>query len=94
MNYEVSRIENCFADSRSYEYILPIDGREMLKNLSGWEVRLNEKLRRPVGIAEQQGVIIKFILAGNRFRVSFPEASWETEKEKFEKFVEKLTCTE
>ena len=94
MNYEVTRIENCFADSRSYEYVLPIDGKAMLTNLPGWEIRLNEKLRRPVGIAENGGVIIKFILAGNRFRVSFPEGAWEAEKQKFELFLEKLTCTE
>ena len=90
MKFEARKIENCFADSRTYEYELPVDGENFLKYIPDWKIRINEKLRRPTAIAERQRVIIKFILKNNRFRVSFPEESWEKEKNKFEMFLEKL----
>lgn len=94
MKYEIRKIDNCFAQSHSFEYTLPITGEQMLAYLPEWSVRLNQKLRRPVGIAEKQGVIIKFILAGCQFRVSYPESSWQEEKHKFETFLESTACIE
>ena len=90
MNYSVIKIENCFSDSESYEYTLPIQGTAMVSLLSDWEIRINQKLRRPVAIASKQGIVMKFILAGNRYRVSFPESRWQDEKQTFETYLENL----
>ena len=90
MNYSVVKIENCFSDSESYEYTLPIQGTAMINLLSDWEIRINQKLRRPVAIASKQGIVMKFILAGNRYRVSFPESRWQDEKQTFEAYLENL----
>lgn len=90
MKYQVKKIENCFEDSWSYEYELPMDGEHFMSLLKDWEVRINQKLRRPVAVAEKDRVIIKCTLAGNAIRVSFPQTSWQTEKTKFEDFLEKL----
>lgn len=88
------KIENCFADSETYEYLLPVSGEEMLQNLSDWEIRTNEKLRRPVVIAQKDQVIIKCMKEGHSFRVSFPQRTWAIEKYRFEQFLENLLCTE
>lgn len=94
MNFKEMKIENCFADSETYEYLLPVDGKQMLKFLPDWDVRVNEKLRRPSAILQKDGVIIKCILAGNSFRVSFPVGSWAMEKYNFEQFLRGLPCIE
>ena len=94
MNYQASKIENCFADSQTYEYLLPVTGEQMISRLSDWDLRINRKLRRPTAIAQKEDVIIKFILSGNRYRVSFPDKAWQEEKEKFEKFLETLSWIE
>lgn len=93
MNFEVKKIENCFSDSKTFEYTLPIDGNSMLENLTDWQIRKNEKLRRPVAVAQRENVIIKFVLADKHFRVSFPDNQWQAEKEKFELFLENIVCS-
>lgn len=87
MNYECAKTENCFADSRTWEYRLDTDGGTFMKLLSGWSLRCNRKLRRPVFIADRNGVNIKGVLSGNSIRVSFPSKNWEAEKNSFESWL-------
>lgn len=40
MNFEVKKTENCFADSQTYEYRLPMTSQEFLSLLDGsWQTR-------------------------------------------------------
>jgi hypothetical protein len=90
INLKCKKTENCFADSQTYEYRLPVTVPDFLNFLvldKNWEIRRNDRLRRPVFIAEQNGIHIKGILAGTTIRVSFPEKSQEQEKEKFENWL-------
>ena len=88
MWFEVKKAENCFSDSRSYEYRLPIDGTGFSALLGGWEVREHHKYRRPMFTADKDGVNIKGILKASIVKVSFPEARWEEEKVGFEQWLE------
>ena len=90
MKFEIRKIENCFADSKSFEYTLPINGRKMLELCSDWDSRLNEKLRRPVAVLQRDGLIMKFVISDNHYRLSFPQDRWQEEKLKFEQYLEKL----
>ena len=57
MNFEVKKTENCFADSQTYEYRLSVTGQEFLSMLdTDWQTRCNHKLRRPVFLAEREGL--------------------------------------
>ena len=85
MNFEVKKTENCFADSQTYEYRLPMTSQEFLSLLDGsWQTRCNLKLRRPVFLAEREGIRIKGILAADLIRVSFPDQDWQNLKHQFE----------
>ncbi len=88
MNFTWKKTENCFLDSETYEYQLPITGEELLQLLEGWEIQKNQRLRRPVGIGKKDGVIIKTVLAGTTVRVSFPVQCWQAEKARFEAWLE------
>ena len=88
MKYTVSKVPNCFSESETYEYAIPVTGEAFLRLLCGWEIRENRKLRRPVGIAEQDGIVIKTVLAGQILRISYPRENWQEEKEKMEAFLE------
>lgn len=86
MNFECKKAENCFSDSQTYEYRLPVTGEEFLHRLDdAWQTRCNDKLRRPVFLAEKKDVRIKGILSANVIRVSFPAIDWESHKDMFEK---------
>lgn len=96
---ESRKIENCFADSRTYEYRLPMTVSEFSRLLSeeegdawtaGWKMRCNQKIRRPVFLAEKGRLQMKGILAGDLLRIGFPEEGWEQAKEEWEAFAEKL----
>lgn len=88
MKFDCKKTENCFADSQTYEYRLPVTAEEFLKFLDEtWQTRCNQKLRRPVFIAEKSGTRIKGILAGNIIRVSFLNDSWEILKNNFEEWM-------
>jgi len=89
MEYEAKKAENCFADSQSYEYRLPIDGQSFSTLLDGWDVKLHHKYRRPMFTADRDGVNIKGILKAKVIKVSFPESRWEIEKAKFEHWLAK-----
>lgn len=85
MKFEVKKTENCFADSQTYEYRLPVTGQEFLSLLdANWQTRCNLKLRRPVFLAEREGVRIKGILTTDLIRVSFPDQDWQSLKHQFE----------
>ena len=90
MKFNCRKIENCFADSLTWEYALPQAGEEFLSALAGWEVRKNLKLRRPVFVAEKDGVVLKAALAGQFVRASFPEDEWQKKKEEFELWLKAL----
>ena len=87
MTFTVKKTENCFSDAQTYEYLLPITGEELLALLPDWQIRENRKLRRPVGIAEKDGVTVKTVLAGSTARVSFPDSCWQAAKEDFERWL-------
>ena len=87
MRYDVAKVENCFADSQTYEYRLPLDGQGFCALLSGWEVKENHKFRRPLFSADRDGVNIKGILKANTIKVSFPDSKWEGEKSDFEAWI-------
>jgi hypothetical protein len=87
MEFEVKKVENCFNDSRTFEYLLPLDGHGFSALLAGWEVRENHKFRRPLFTADKDGVSIKGILKANVVKVSFPEDRWESEKAEFERWL-------
>lgn len=88
MNFDCKKTENCFVDSQTYEYLLPVIAEKFLECLDEtWEKRCNQKLRRPVFIAERDGTRIKGILAGNVIRVSFLNDSWEILKNNFEEWM-------
>jgi len=90
MLFEVKKVDNCFADSRSYEYRLPLDGQSFSALLAGWEVSENHKYRRPLFTADRDGVNIKGILKAHIIKVSFPEQSWEEEKAGFDRWLASL----
>ena len=90
MEIRVAKVDNCFAESQTYEYVLPMTGGEFLEGLMGWSVRVNQKLRRPVGIAEREGVVIKTVLGSRILRVSFPDACWLQKKTEFEEYLRNL----
>ena len=90
MNFNVKKSENCFSDSETYEYLLPVTGRELIYFLNSWNIRKNENLRRPAAIAEKDGIIIKCVLEFNIIRVSFQEDGCPVIKQKFEAFLRSL----
>jgi len=90
MLFEVKKVDNCFVDSRSYEYRLPIDGQSFSALLKGWEVSENHKYRRPMFTADKGGVNVKGILKANVVKASFPESRWEAEKTDFELWLKNL----
>ena len=90
MKIRVMKVDNCFAQTQTYEYMLDISGEEFFHGLEGWDLRINEKLRRPTGIASRDGVIIKAVLAGHSVRVSYPDDCWLMKKIEFEQYLEQL----
>ena len=87
MEFTCKKTENCFSDSQTFEYDLPVTGRELLPLLDGWESRTNERLRRPAFSADRDGVNIKGILVFDVVKVSYPDGGWEAEKERFERWL-------
>lgn len=88
MEFEVRKTENCFVNTETYEYSVPITAEDFLKLIEDdYNVRLNMKLRRPVFIAESEDIKIKAALKSQKIRVSFNEERREELKEKFEAFL-------
>lgn len=91
MKFECRKTENCFVNSRTYEYALPVTGEALCARLpEDWTKRRNMKLRRPVFVADREGVNLKGALAQKTVKASFPEEGWKTEKAMFERWLEEL----
>lgn len=92
MEFSSKKTENCFANAQTYAYGLPLKGEALLPLLAaaGWDCRTNTKLRRPVFVAEREGITLKGVLADAQIRASFPEADWAAEKAAFELWLEGL----
>lgn len=90
MKFSCVKTENCFADSQTYEYTLPLSGEEFSSLLTGWDLRRNMKLRRPVFTADRDGVNVKGVLEYKTVKASFPASGWEAEKARFESWLEEL----
>ncbi|MEG1633281.1 MAG: hypothetical protein RR314_04435 [Oscillospiraceae bacterium] len=88
MKFDCKKTEDCFADSCTYEYALPISAAELASRLEGWEKRENTRLRRPVFVADRDGVNLKGVLAAHTVRASFPNSRRESEKFAFEAWLE------
>jgi hypothetical protein len=84
MVFESAKTENCFSDSRTYDYRLPVTAEAFSALLDGWDMRENRKYRRPMFTADKNGVNVKGVLSGTIIKVSFPEDRWEAEKAAFE----------
>ena len=90
MNYVCKKVENCFAAARTYEYELPVTGKELLAFLEGWEIRENHRCRRPVFSARRGILEVKGILAAHVVKINYPADDWEREKEKMETWLRQL----
>lgn len=91
MNFKCQKTENCFSDSQTYEYGLPITAEAFMQLLDdSWQIRCNYKLRRPVFLAENHSIKIKGILAGTVIRVSFPNSDPERFQTEFDQFLTKI----
>lgn len=53
MEFKCKKVENCFAEARTYEYELPVTGKELAFLLEGFIVKENHKFRRPVFLPEK-----------------------------------------
>ncbi|MCL2227061.1 MAG: hypothetical protein FWB97_05475 [Oscillospiraceae bacterium] len=87
MQFEVTKTENCFADSQSYEYRLTIEGHSFIALLEGWEIKEHHKYRRPLFTADRNGVNVKGLLKAATIKVSYPSDRWESEKASFESWL-------
>jgi hypothetical protein len=84
MKFEYKKTENCFADSQTFEYKLPVDSHTFIGFLGSWELKENYKYRRPMFTAEKNGVNLKGVLKSNVIKASFPGENWAAEKQRFE----------
>ena len=87
MLFEVKKTDNCFSNSFTFEYRLPVCGQDFSAQLCGWEVKENHKYRRPLFSADKGGVNVKGILKANVIKASFPQDRWENEKADFERWL-------
>lgn len=84
MKFEVKKVDNCFSDAQSYEYKVPVTGQQIIRHMSGWNIKENHKYRRAMFIGNRDGSHTKGVLKANVFRVSFRDDRWEWEKAEFE----------
>ena len=88
MEFRCKKTENCFAGARTYEYELPVTGKELTRLLADWDIRENHRFRRPVFSARREGMEIKGILAARVVKVHYTEENWEEEKKGLERWLE------
>lgn len=84
MIFACKKVENCFAEARTYEYELPITGEELCRLLKDWDVKENHKFRRPVFSAKKDSLEIKGILKAHVVKINYTAEHWEEEKEDIE----------
>lgn len=91
MKFKVKKTENCFSNTQTYEYSLPVSNQELMKFLTLFSIKEFTALRRPTFLAtDAGGVQIKGIIKDNICKVSFPDLTWETSKMEFESFIDLL----
>lgn len=87
MDFKCKKVENCFSEARTYEYELPVTGRELTLLLEGFVVKENHRFRRPVFSAQKGQVEIKGILSSNIVKINYTAGGWEEEKQQMEKWL-------
>ena len=85
--YKIKKVENCFKDSQTYEYLMVITLH--ITDIEGFargdNLDIKTNFRRPFFIiTRENGVKIKGILNSNRIKVSFPDHTWKDLKTDFE----------
>ncbi|MFR5336141.1 MAG: radical SAM protein [Blautia producta] len=90
MEFKCKKVENCFAEARTYEYELPVTGKELAFLLEGFIVKENHKFRRPVFSARKGQVEIKGLLSSNIVKINYTAEGWEEEKQQMEKWLQEL----
>lgn len=81
------KVDNCFADAKTYRYYLPVAVDEKIAERIGClgSLFVKKNLRRPFfRIETEQGVQIKGIFGDASVKVSFPEHIWEEAKSRWE----------
>lgn len=90
--FKVKKVDNCFKDNQTYEYKLNVEINEeflkQLQNLGEVEIK---NFRRPIFMiyCENKNKI-KGVINSKIIRVSFPDDTWEYNKEKFEIFLDEI----
>ena len=93
MLFESKKADNCFSDAENYEYRIAVIGEEFIKLLNDLavSVRINDKLRRPVFMAElENGTRIKGVLAKSTIKVGYLLSAASEQKECFEQWLKAL----
>jgi hypothetical protein len=94
MEFEVKKLENCFADAENYEYRTAVTGERFCRLLAderAAEVRVNEHLRRPVFIATlPNGMRVKGELVNTVIRVGYEPDAVVEQKAAFESWLNAL----
>ena len=93
MEFRCKKTENCFAGARTYEYELPVTGKELTRLLADWDIRENHRFRWPVLSARREGMEIKGTLAARVVNVNFTEENWEAEKQARERRLEETEAS-
>ena len=88
MKFQCKKVENCFAQARTYEYQLPVTGEELARRLPGFQVTANHRFRRRVFSAKKGDLEVKGILAAHVVKVNYTAAHWEQEKKEMEQWLE------
>lgn len=92
MNYLNKKIDDCFSNSKTWQYAFEQPSESLLVHLEpDYDIRINRSYRRPFFVAENsQGVRIKGVLTRPIINVSFPDKEWESLKQTFELWLETL----
>ena len=88
--FTVEKAENCFANAQTYAYASPIVMDE--KNVEAFArfgaIEIKRNYRRPFYFVRGNSMEIKGVLGDTRFKVSYPDDSWQEQKETFERCLE------
>lgn len=89
MDYlECKKINNCFKDSQTFAYRLPITSKELSEAfLQEGEIKINNQFRRPIFNAVIGTTRIKGILDESIIKVSFLDEHWQVQKNVFEEWL-------
>ena len=90
--FKVKKVDNCFKNNQTYEYKLNLEINEefltKLQELGEVEIK---NFRRPIFMINCKNENkIKGVINSKIIRISFPDDTWELNKEKFEKFLDEI----